>query len=415
MAVKGAHDTEMKPVPISWATKAMILGGGPAVGLASSLITPVLPQIQAELAHGAQDGMAIKQLVGIVSAAMAIGAPLTGFLADKVGLKRILVANYALYVVAGTAGFYLTDLYMLLFSRLMLGLGAAGAVISSVIVINTQLAPSQRATWMGAYIASAMGTSVVLHPVSGLLGELNWHWPFVIYALFAPFVFIALLAFEEKPIAPPKTKAVGETKEEPLWKWFPFRFAVLGLLLGGVMYLPIVYAPFVLKQMGISSPTMISLVLTGDIVAGAITAMLYGRARRYLSERGAFAFAFTCAGVGALITALASNFVVVVIGMALFGMGVCWFLPNLMMTASTRVRPDQQGRTAGLLKAANYVGSPIAIAIAEPLAQVHGPATPIMASAMLAFLLLALVSWQLVSRRQAGVTDPPRAALDAVH
>lgn len=380
----------------------MILVGGPAVSLATSLIGPVLPSIEADLARGPDDAFLVKMLIGVMGAAMVIGAGLTGFLTDRFGLKRVMSANYLLYALAGTAGVYLNDLHWLVGSRFLLGIAASGAVTGSIIIINAQVPVARRAAWLGYYNAVAQMGSVALNPVSGLLGELNWHWSFAIYGLAAPFAAVALVALHGRSPRAARPKS----DETPLLRWFPFRFAVIGMLLGIVIYVPAVYLPFLLRDLGMTSPALISFVLTGDIIAGSIAALCYGRARQVLSEHGAFMVSVGLAGVGLLVAALASSYLLVIIGSVVFGIGCAWFFPNLMIFVAGRVGPDQQGRATGLVKGATYLGSPLAVIATEPIARGYGASGAIMVAALLSLSLLAVA---IVHRSRRG----RRAALSA--
>ena len=379
--------SERKDEHIGWGVKAIILAGGPAISLSTSLIQAVLPSITRDLAHGAGDEFLVKQLVGVNTLAMAIGAALTGFLVDRFGLKRVMAANYAVYAVAGTAGVYLNDLHLLLLSRFLLGLAAAGAVTGSIIIINARMGLAQRATWLGYYNAVAQFGSVLLNPMAGLLAEISWHWSFAIYGIAAPFAVIAAAALGGRE-PPPEARA--QAPAEPFFRWFPFRFLLLGLLLGFIIYIPAVYLSFLLHNLGMTSPALISLVLTGDIVAGSIAAVLYGRARRVLSEYQAFSISVACAGLGLLVAALAPTVTLVIIGSVLFGVGVAWFQPNLMFVLADRVAPDQQGRAAGLVKSSVYLGAPVAVFLTEPVSRSYGATGAILVAVLVSAVLFVL-------------------------
>jgi MFS family permease len=379
-------------------TKIVILAGGPAIALATSLVQPILPKIEAELAQSADDVFLVKMLVGVMGVAMVIGASLTGFLADRLGLNRVMVFNYGLYALAGTAGVYLSDLHLLVASRFLLGIAASGAVTGSIIIINSRMPPQARATWLGYYVSMAQLSAVTLNPLSGLLGELNWHWSFAIYGVAAPFAFVAAAGLPGKI---PQQVAVEQAPAPPhLIRWFPFGLAFIAIVLGTITYIPAVYLPFLLSAMGMTSPALISLVLTGDIIAGAVAALFYGRLRRYLSEAGAFAISVGCSCLGLLIAALAQNYMVVIFGSVIFGIGVAWFLPNLMLAVASRVLPEQQGRGAGLIKGANYLGSPAAVFLTEPIARTHGAPGAILVASALSFVLLLYSLGRMAFRRQ---------------
>lgn len=381
---------------IGWGVKAIILAGGPAISLSTSLIQAVLPAISQDLAHSPGDEFLVKQLVGINTLAMAIGAALTGFLVDRFGLKRVMAANYAVYALAGTAGVYLNDLHLLLVSRFLLGLAAAGAVTGSIIIINARMGLAQRAAWLGYYNAVAQLGSVVFNPLGGLLAEFSWHWSFAIYGIAAPFAVIAAAALGGREPAPAAHAA--RPADESFFRWFPFRFLLLGLLLGFIVYIPAVYLSFLLHNLGMTSPALISLVLTGDIVAGSIAAALYGRARRVLSEYQAFSISVACAGLGLLIAALAPSIALVIAGSVLFGIGVAWFQPNLMYVLADRVAPDRQGRAAGLVKSSVYLGAPVAVVLAEPVSRSYGASGAILVAVAVSAMLFVAALPKLMRR-----------------
>src|SRR5690606_15812290 len=134
-------------LPLTWGVKLMILAGGPAVGLAIGGINIILPAMEAELAHNEMDRLLIKMLIGMTGLAVGVGAPLTGFLADRLGLRKVLFLNYLLFTIAGSAGLFLSNLWLLTLFRFLVGIAGAGAVTASIIIINKRLAPELRAGW----------------------------------------------------------------------------------------------------------------------------------------------------------------------------------------------------------------------------------------------------------------------------
>lgn len=395
---KGGEDTEFPPLTLG--VRLMILAGAPAVGLGISGINIVLPKIEAELAHSEFDKLLVKMLIGVTGAAMVIGAPLTGFLADRLGLRKVLFFNYALFTIAGSAGLYLSDLGLLTLIRFLTGIAGAGAVTASIIIINKRVAPEARAGWMGAYITASYVCNIVLHPAMGYLGERSWHLVFAPFLLFAPLAVLALTSFRgPDPVV--KAEAGGTpVKEEPLLSWFPFRYAVLGFMMGCIVYLPIVYMPYMMRDVGITNPKDIGFIMLGDTLAGIVVSMLFGRSRRYMSVNGNFMFAFGTTTIGGVITAMAQGYWTVMLGMGIIGMGIGWFMPTLMYLIGTKVLPVQQGRTAGLVKGANYLATPLCILAVQPLYLMWGPRFPILLSSIVSLVLLVGVIWLMMQERR---------------
>lgn len=385
-------------------TRAVMLGGGLLGALALIAITSVLPKIEADLGHGPQDSLLVKQLVGVVSLAMVVGAPLAGFLVDRIGLRFVLVASALIYAVAGTAGLYLNGLPLLVASRAFVGVAAAAIQIISITLINTRLAAERRAKWMGAHIAIAMVGTIIVHPLAGFLGEAGWRWPFALYAIALLMLPVALFdRASGKAPALPAGKPDPKSAQTPgLLSWFPFRYAVLALFIGGISYVPMVYIPFLLREHGIESPSLISLVLTADSIAGAMMALLYGRARRRLSANDAFAISFAATASGTFVAAISPTIAGVMTGLLIFGFGVGWFVANLMTALGAAVTQAQQGRAVGLVKAAHFLSAPICITLMEPFARAYGPANALLVVSATALILLIIIGARIIRTQRIG-------------
>jgi MFS family permease len=372
-APRDAHECQVTNEPelaVDWRSQCVMLSGGALVTLALTGITIVLPQIEVELAHSPTDRLLIKLLASVIGLTMIVGAPLAGFLVDRLRLKPVLVTSCLLYAGAGVAGFFLHHLAGLFVCRLIVGLTAAGIATMSMILINTKLRPAGRAKWMGRHIAAAMLGGIVLTPLIGLLAERGWRWPFLLYALTVPLALVAR-GIPETPIEPRPLALVGP--RPPLLRWFPARYALLAVVIGVVTFLPTVYVPFVIRAAGVSDPLKISLVLLMDSVIGAGMALSFAAARRRLSPEAAFAFSFACSATGMLVVASGHQFANVLVGMIVFGFGLGWFIPNLMTTALVAVPAEHQGRATGLLKGAFYLAAPASVIIAEPITRNFGP------------------------------------------
>lgn len=380
--------------------KAVVVGSGPLASIAIVGITSVLPQIAEALEPG-PDTLMTKQLVGIVGLAMALGSPLAGFLLSRVSPRTFLSGTAALYVVAGTAGLYLSDILVLVISRFFLGLSAAGFVIMAISLINTRLEGVRRARWMGIQVGLAMVSSLAIHPVSGALGEITWRLPFALFLLGIPFLVVAqtLLKKEDPPSAAPVED------QAPFWSWFPWRFAALALVIGSITYLPVVYGPFVMRQMGLTSPTLVGIVLTGDSLLGALVALFYGRSRQWFTSGQTFMISFAFTGVGTLLAALAPSLPLLIGGMLLSGIGMGWLVPNLVTSLAYQVKSENQSKAAGLTKAFHYLASPACILVMEPVAVRYGPQSALAATATLSFVLFtfwAVRSWRFSAAEPAG-------------
>ena len=387
--------------------KLLILLSGILSALCLTAINSVLPSIERELATGPDDAVLVKQLLGAVALAMAAGAPLGGYLADKIGLRRTLFIAATVYTVAGTAGLYLSSLPLLLVSRLLLGLAAAAIQVLGLTMVNTQLSGNTRARWMGLHVSVAIFGTLFIHPLAGQLGEISWRLPFALYgggaALLVGLLFGRKSA-EAAPIAKIDTDAAAPAGPGII-SWFPWHYLVLSFTIGAMTFLPTVSVPFQLREQVGASPATISYVLLGASVLGMIMAYFYGRARQFLSAHAAFLLGFGVAGTGALIASSASTFPGVLLGIGLHGLGVAWFVPNIMTAIGSKVNKDQQGRAAGLVKAAHFLSMPICVQLIQPFVKQYGEVVAMKAVAVigLGMFLVMLVRMLVAGRAQAAV------------
>jgi predicted MFS family arabinose efflux permease len=404
-----AHSQSAAPdQPLNWPTAFVMLSGGLMVTIAMAALTPVLPQIQDALAHSDHQKLLVKMLVPIIGATMVVGAPLTGYLIDRLRMRSILITYCIIFGVGGTAGLYLSDLYALLFTRLLVGLGAAGIATISMTLINTRLDGNGRARWMGYHVSTAMFGSLLVHPVVGALGELGWRWPFIMYAAGLIIAAVAMAGLQDPKLlgSAERSERASRVERNPL-KWFPLWFLPFALAMGAVTYLPNVYLGFVVREVGVSSPSVIALVMLADAILGACMALLFGRSQRYISSTAAFIFSFSCTGTGLLIVSLAPSFTVVVVGMLVFGFGIGWFVPNLMTAVARRVSQQQQGQAVGIIKAAHYLASPLAILAVEPIARLYGPTGATATGSALSFCVVAAMIFVAATEARRVSGKPP--------
>jgi MFS family permease len=391
-------------------TRILMLTGGITSSLLAMGIIAVLPQIEQALAHTANDRLLVKMLVTVGGFTMVFGAPLGGLLADRLGIRRVLTASALLYGISGTAGLYLDSLWGLLASRLLLGLSAAVVTTMAMTLINVRLDARHRNTWMGAHISVALIGTIILHPLVGWLGMHNWRWPFGLYGLGLILGLLAL-GIQDPPRVRSAVAGAGKKVEASVLNWLTFRFAALGLVIGICTFPAGAYLPFLIRATGHASPLTISLVMLADSIVAAIGSMLFGPARRHISARLAFVLSFGLVAVGFAITALSGNFIGVVGGLMLFGLGQGWFVPNLMTAWASRVGSRQQGGTVGLIKAAFYVGAPIGVLLVEPISRKFGPSGAIAALAMLALVAFVVFLGRLVSGRNSSAPQAQTVAV----
>ena len=374
--------------PVTWAEKAIMLATGPLFLLAFSAVIPALPRIEAALAHTPGDRILIKQLVGIVGLAIAVGAPLAGFLIDRIGPRVILVTASAIYCLAGMAGLLIHGLPLLIASRALVGAAAGAIDTTALVLINTRLSGNEQAKWMGLHMSALMIFSIVSQPVIGDLAAIGWRWPFALYALCLPVGIIGAWGLRAGRPVRHERSAGNVAGGERITGSFPLRLVLLALALGTISYSIAIYTPYLLSARGVGDPRIIALVIMGQSAISAAFSMGYGRCRRRLSIGGVFGISLATAAFGCLLSALTSDFWGAVWGLLLVAVGLAWFFPNLATAVGESLAGAQQGRALGFVRTAFELSATLCVILLEPVTRQYGPAG--------AFVAISLIAWALL-------------------
>ena len=396
---------------LGFGEKVVVLVGGILAAMALTVIKPVLPDIEKELARSATDAMLVKQLFGAVTLAMVAGAPLGGFLVARLGMRRLILVASLVYAIAGTAGLYLDSLPMLLVSRMFVGASAACIQVMSLTLVNTKLDAEGRAKWMGLHVSIAIFCSLVIFPLAGILGDVSWRLPFALYT-FGLVVFAALLFSRggEEAQSPQAGGAEQLAEDErSIWTWMPWHYVLLSLFIGAITFLPTIYLPYQFKEQAGLSPSGIAMILMGTALVSGILAMLYGKARRYLSIHAVFLFSFGAAAAGMAIVAFASNLPAVLVGVVVYSLGNSWFVPNVMTSLGGKLAIHQQARAVGIVKAGHFLSTPLCVLAVEPYARQFGPVSIMLMVSVAAFAIFLLMLVRTVQLGRGGPQLQPQS------
>jgi DHA1 family multidrug resistance protein-like MFS transporter len=186
-AAQPAPETPSTPAPPSVPREALLLAGSIFLVIAATnILTPLLPAIQDDL------GISISTVGLIVGsyglARLAVDLP-AGFLADRVGHRRLSVIAFFLLVGASLVGLLSTTAEGLIASRI--GAGLAVGILATVILsaLSATATPANRGKVMSLFHV-ANNTGIAIYPLVGALVGLAFGWR----ATFAVTTVLAIVA-----------------------------------------------------------------------------------------------------------------------------------------------------------------------------------------------------------------------------
>jgi EmrB/QacA subfamily drug resistance transporter len=165
-----------------WRVLISVIFGIFMIILDTTVVNVALRTIQSGYGVGLQD---VQWVISIYVLALGITTPLSGFLADRFGLKRIYVAGLALFVfgsfLCGIAPGVSDSIWLLVVARAIQGIGGGMAQPLAAAFIYGTFPPNELGTALG-YFGIALVVGPALGPIlGGWLVDLNlWQWIFFI-------------------------------------------------------------------------------------------------------------------------------------------------------------------------------------------------------------------------------------------
>lgn len=352
----------------------VILASATTTVMAGSIIAPVLNLMREGLGVDPGSARLIVTTHGIL---IAICSPAIGLIIDRLGVKRPFVLGLILYGLAGASGLIITDYWLLIVSRVLLGVGVA-AIFTSITVIILNLYVGPRRNKVMGWRASSNSVGGVIWPLlGGFLGTFSWHLPFATYLVGLPLAFLVLLTIPEtqKGAALPTNNSLGE--QESVLRIFrdtPVLFIIYGIIFIGsvLLYAIVVFLPNLLEQFGITNTFYIGIFISITALAGGVTSLMYGRIRAKLSYKAIvlITMALWAAGFNAISQAFSSW--LIGLSVVLFGIGMGMIMPAVQVWVGELVPASFRGRITAYIATFTYTGQFLSPIILNPVASSLG-------------------------------------------
>lgn len=176
--------------------------------MTNPLVLPVLPDIARDL--GVSSGT-VTLVIAAASLPGVVVAPFIGISADRFGRRAVVVPCLVVFGVAGLAGAVAPNFPVLLATRFVLGIGAAGLINLAVVILGDHFSGATRSGMIGRNaVALTLGLSV-FPTLGGALGD-RWGWQ----AAFAPFGLAFVVAALAARVLPAGRPGEGRTVGEQL-------------------------------------------------------------------------------------------------------------------------------------------------------------------------------------------------------
>jgi MFS family permease len=349
----------------------LILASGTMTVMTGSIIAPVVNLMREGLGATASS-------VGLVitthSLFLALSSPIMGSLIDRKGIKGPFVIGLLIYGLAGGAGVFLDNFWLLLASRAILGIALASFFAATSTLILNMFEDTKRVRIMGWH-GSAQSLGGVIWPmVGGALGALSWHMPFAVYLVAIPMGIIAAIGIPGGATRPMQTVPEEKTTVFRIFRNQPVIFIICSLMfyINFHLYAIIIYLPQVLETYGITNAFKLSLFITVITATAGIISFFYWRFRARLSFRAMVTFAVAIDAAAYLLMSSTTQIPLIAIAVSIFGIGMAFIIPTCMLWIGNLVPPSFRGRFTSYLLMTAFVAQFAAPILFAPVAAGFG-------------------------------------------
>jgi MFS family permease len=345
--------------------------------MAGAMIAPALPAIRQEFSAASDAAILVGFVLTLHALFVAVGAPVIGSLADRYGRRWLLLVSTVVYALAGGSGFVLDSLRGILIGRAVLGLAIAGVMVTATALITDYYEEDRRETVLGRQGAFMAFGGVVLSPVAGVLADIGWRIPFLVYTgalLLLPAMVIALPEPERRKPTGDRPTSIDDLRRT--LARFPLGTVALIFTLGFVgqllFYMLPVQIPFYLVSQTGASATLVGGALATMAFSIGIVALLYGRLRASMSVIGIVTLMFAFMSIGYAVIGVSQTPLSIVVGLAIAGAGIGLMIPNLNTWLAAVTPEAVRGRAFSGLTSAFFVGQFLTPLVVRPVSDIVG-------------------------------------------
>lgn len=351
---------------------------GLVIQLASSLtimgavmVAPMLPKIATEFAASSPEAAGFIPLVATGPAlAIALFAPIAGWLADRYGRKRMLIIGSLLYALFGVLPALLQSLMQILLVRFAFGCAEAIVMTCCTTLIADYWAGEERSRYINRQVVTIGLVGSIFFVIGGMVGETSWRLPFYLYLLplaLLPVISIVLWEPEhrkQESLANDAAPVTGVARTVVSAYFLVFIGMVTSLIVA-------VLTPALLVGIGVTSSSLIGLSAGLGLLATLVGSALWPVARKALGLAGVNAMMLATMAVGLYFLATASTYTAILVSVCIHGVGAGFLVANaslpLLMKLPARLRAKGVGGFTSFLYLGQFASPIIILTIAAAL------------------------------------------------
>jgi MFS family permease len=357
-------------------------------------ISPSLPEMSLAFSDIDNAEFLVKLILTLPALFIAISSFFVGVLIDRYGRLKLLWIALLFYAISGASGYFLDNIYYILIGRALLGISVGVSMTIVITLIADYFDGMERQKFVGIQVAFMSLGGILFIGLGGVLADINWRLPFLIYMLSLVILPLAIAYLYEPDVVKNEIQQDTNIKAPRIIWLLLFNVMIMWIL----FFLIPVQIPFHLKAIGVEKNALIGAAIAMSTAFSAISSFSYSRLKNNFSFFSIFAIGYFLMAIAFALVAFAASYWVVAIGMMLAGLGMGMMIPNTNMWVMKIMPPEIRGKGIGRLTTFWFLGQFLSPIILLPLSNAFSiSATFNIAAVMLLVLsvsfIILKVSW----------------------
>ena len=371
------------------------------VFLGVGLVIPALPQLKLEMGFS---GTVMGVLVSIFAFAQLVVSPVSGYISDRMGRKKLIVLGMFLFSVSEVIFGFAQTLPWFYFSRLLGGASAAFIMPSVTAFVTDLTSIEERPKAMGLVSAAISGGFIIGPGVGGALTHFGLRVPFFAAAIvaFIGFIISALVlkeperqqevVYDSVKSINPKTEAFNILKN-PI---FSMLFVIIFISSFGLQAFEAIYSVMATENFGFTVGQISIVITVGGIFALIFQLFIFEKLVDLIGELRLIQLTFFSSALFIAFIAFTNQPWVVVASTFVVFLSFDLFRPAVT-TYLSKHAGNNQGMINGLNSTFTSVGNIIGPVVAGALFDVNHR-SPYFVSALI-LLITGIISLKLNSNK----------------
>ncbi|MGL5647928.1 MAG: MFS transporter, partial [Clostridium sp.] len=281
----------------------------------------------------------------------------------KISRKNLAIIGIIIYLIGGLLSILAPNIYVLLLTRAILGIGLGILAPLCFIIIGDFFTGTEKAKFTGLSSATTNLGGIISTLIVGYLTSFGWRFSFAIYLIsIIPLILVMFFL----PCDNKKTEFLNiekeslieikqEIKQEIKLNKSIFKYVIIILLALIAFYSLPTGIAFLFKAKHIGGASLASEIISLSTIASLISSVLFSKLFTVLKQHISI-MVFVLLTIGFLLIAVSSSISLIIIGTIFIGIGFGSIFPYSLFYGPNIVHPNHAALSITLLSTGVYLG-----------------------------------------------------------